>query len=142
MHRLKASISHSRTEAIRSAVVKQKNWKQEMYQFLRQYRATPHTSTKFSRQRLLCGTKRPCVSTEDNHDNRPERGRAQQSARGTLGDMVLMGKDKRSNKMSSAFSQKPMVVTDIRGTAVTAADPAKYFSFQECTKFCRSTPLS
>ena len=36
--------------------------------------------------------------------------------------MVLMRNDKRSNKLSSAFSHKPMVVTDVRGTAVTAAD--------------------
>ncbi|KAI0236951.1 hypothetical protein LSAT2_012510 [Lamellibrachia satsuma] len=35
------------TKAIRSAVLEQNNWKQEMYEFLRQYRATPHTSTKF-----------------------------------------------------------------------------------------------
>ena len=40
---------------IRSAVVEQRNWKQEMYQFLRQYRATPHTCTKFSPHRLLFG---------------------------------------------------------------------------------------
>ena len=59
-------------KAIRSAVVEQRNCKQEMYQFLRQYRATPHTSTKFSPHRLLFGrepgTKLPRVSTEDNHD--------------------------------------------------------------------------
>ena len=36
--------------------------------------------------------------------------------------MVLMRNDKRSNKLSSAFSHKPMYVKDIRGTAVTAVD--------------------
>ena len=36
--------------------------------------------------------------------------------------MVLVCNDKRSNKLSSAFSHKPMFVTDIRGTAVTAVD--------------------
>ena len=36
--------------------------------------------------------------------------------------MVIMRNDKRSNKLSSAFSHKPMVVTEIRGTAVTTAD--------------------
>ena len=39
-------------KAIRSAVVEQRNWKHEMYQFLLQYRATPRTSTKFSPHRL------------------------------------------------------------------------------------------
>ena len=37
-------------------------------------------------------------------------------------DMVLMRNDKWSNKLSSAFSHKPIVVIDIRVTAVTAAD--------------------
>ena len=36
--------------------------------------------------------------------------------------MVLMRNDKRSNKLSIAFGHKPMFVTDIRGTAVTAVD--------------------
>ena len=133
-------------KAIRSAVVEQRNWKQEMYQFLRQYRATPHTSTKFSPHRLLFGrepgTKLPCVSTEDNHDNRAVHAAARENDKQAkqcqktyadkrnkaehnnlhVGDMVLMRNDKRSNKLSSAFSHKPMFVTDIRGTAVTAVD--------------------
>ena len=133
-------------KAIRSAVVEQRNWKQEMYQLLRQYRATPHTSTKFSPHRLLFGrepgTKLPRVSTEDNHDNRPVHAAARKNDKQAkhcqktyadkrnkaehnnlhVGDMVLMRNDKRSNKLSSVFSNKPMVVTDVRGTAVTAAD--------------------
>ena len=57
-----------------------------------------------------------------------------------VGDTVLTRNDKRSNKLSSAFSHEPMFVTDIRGTVVTAVDdnhaldPAKYFSFQEGTR--------
>ena len=117
-----------------------------MYQFLRQYRATPHTSTKFSPHRLLFGrepgTKLPRVSTEDNHDNIPVHVAARENDKQArqcqktyadkrnkaehnnlhMRDMVLMRNDKRSNKLSSAFSHKPMVVTDARGTAVTAAD--------------------
>ena len=144
----RASISHSLPlmKAIRSAVVEQRNWKQEMYQFLRQYRATRPTSTKFSPHRLLFsrepGTKLPRVSTEDNHDNRSVHAAARENDKQAkqcqktyadnrnkaehnnlhVGDMVLMRNDKRSNKLSSAFSHKPMVVTDVRGTAVTAAD--------------------
>ena len=48
-----------------------------------------------------------------------EQSRAQQPTRGRYGHQ---GNDKWSNKLSSAFSHKPMVVTDIRGIAVTAAD--------------------
>jgi len=32
-------------KAIRTLHIKQKNWKQELYRFLRQYRATPHSTT-------------------------------------------------------------------------------------------------
>ena len=67
-------------KAIRSVVLEQKNWKQEMYQFVRQYRATPHMSTKFSPHLLLLGwepgTKLSCISTKDTHDNRAVRAAA------------------------------------------------------------------
>jgi hypothetical protein len=33
-------------KVIKAAVMENKVWKQEMYKFLRNYRATPHTSTK------------------------------------------------------------------------------------------------
>ena len=144
-------------KAIRSAVVEQRNWKQEMCQFLRQYRATPHTSTKSSPHRWLFGrepgTKLPRVSTEDNHDNRPvyaaarENDKQAKQCQKTYADkrnkaehnnlhggyMVLMPNDKRSNKLSSTFSHTPMVVTDLRGTRRYSSrrqtyDPAKYSS--------------
>ena len=70
-------------KAIRSAAVEQRNWKQEMYHVLRQYRTMPHTCTKFSSHRLLFGrepgTKLPRVSTEDNHDNRPVHAAAREN---------------------------------------------------------------
>ena len=133
-------------KAIRSAVLEQKNWKQEMYQFLRQYRATPHTSTKFSPHLLLVGwepgTKLPCISTKNTHDNwavhaaarvNDKQAKLYQKAHADkrnraahndlhVGDTVLMRNDKRSNKLSTPFSHKPMVVTDAQGTAITAAD--------------------
>lgn len=58
-------------KAVRYAHVENKNWKQEMYQFLRQYRATPHPTTGFSPYRLLFGrnakSKLPQVDTK--HSN-------------------------------------------------------------------------
>ena len=60
-------------KAIRSAMLEQKNWKQEMYQFLWQYRTTSHTSTTFSSHHLLFDrepvTKLPYVTVNDDHDN-------------------------------------------------------------------------
>lgn len=33
---------------VRTATIEHKNWKQELYKFLRQYRATPHSTTDIS----------------------------------------------------------------------------------------------
>ena len=38
---------------IRIAHIEGKNWKQELYKFLRQYRATPHSTTRVSRYEAL-----------------------------------------------------------------------------------------
>jgi hypothetical protein len=40
-------------KAIRTAHIEKKNWKQALYQFLRQYRATPHTTTNVSPSEVL-----------------------------------------------------------------------------------------
>ena len=40
-------------KCVKSAYVEGKNWKQELYRFLRQYRATPHTSTGYTPFQLL-----------------------------------------------------------------------------------------
>ena len=42
-------------KVIKAAVMERKTWKQEMYKFLRNYRATPHTSTKTSPANALFG---------------------------------------------------------------------------------------
>ena len=42
-------------KAVRTAVVERKNWQQELHRFLRQYRASPHPSTKYSPYRLMFG---------------------------------------------------------------------------------------
>ncbi|CAC5425643.1 unnamed protein product [Mytilus coruscus] len=51
---------------IRAAEIERKSWKQSMYQFLRQYRMTPHSSTGVTPFKLLFGresnTKLPSVS--------------------------------------------------------------------------------
>lgn len=40
-------------KSICSAHINQRNWKQEMFKFLRQYHATPHTSTRLTPYALL-----------------------------------------------------------------------------------------
>ncbi|CAB4036478.1 uncharacterized protein K02A2.6-like, partial [Paramuricea clavata] len=45
------------TKAIRAAITEHKNWKKELYSFLLNYRATPHSTTKFSPAELLFNRK-------------------------------------------------------------------------------------
>jgi hypothetical protein len=53
-------------KTIKTANVERKSWKQELCKFLRQYRATPHTSTDYTPFQLLFGrepaTKLPQVN--------------------------------------------------------------------------------
>lgn len=42
------SFNKSLMESERVAFIEKNNWKQEMFKFLRQYRCTPHPSTRFS----------------------------------------------------------------------------------------------
>ena len=44
-------------KAIRAAIIEHKNWKKELYSFLLNYRATPHSTTKFSPAELLFNRK-------------------------------------------------------------------------------------
>ena len=44
-------------KCVLTAVVENKNWKQELYEFLRQYRATPHATTNVSPFEALNGRK-------------------------------------------------------------------------------------
>ena len=57
-------------KVIQSAVIEHHNWKQELYTFLRTYRATPHSSTGFSPYKALFGrepkTRLPMSLPSDN----------------------------------------------------------------------------
>ena len=44
-------------KCVRAAVIGGKNWKHELYKFLREYRATPHTTTNVSPSEALNGRK-------------------------------------------------------------------------------------
>ena len=43
-------FNKSLKKAIRVATIERKNWKEELYNFLSNYRATPHTTTDVHRQ--------------------------------------------------------------------------------------------
>ena len=131
-------------KAIRSAHINQQNWKQEMYKFLRQYRATPHPSTGQTPYRLLFNreprTKLPqtsenavdvaldeMVRTRDSEAKRIMKYYGDQRNRAVnsdiqVGDTVLMKKETRGNKLQSVYDPNPRKVSDKKGSMVTVDD--------------------
>jgi hypothetical protein len=54
-------------KSIRTANVEARNWKQDLYKFLRQYRATPHSTTSFSPCEALNQGKLKTTLPESDH---------------------------------------------------------------------------
>ena len=137
-------------KCVRTAVVEGKTWKQELYKFLRQYRATPHTITNVSPNEALNGRKLkttlPEVSPASTRQNTLQETRktmaerdAEQKSKikayaysklGTKpsdikpGDTVLVRQPKK-NKLSTPFNPEPLVVEEKKGSMVIASDGFK-----------------
>ena len=128
-------------KSIRSAKIQHKNWKQELYTFLRMYRCTPHATTLFSPHYLLFGreprTKMPQLAEPSNHpvdeELRQRDGDAKRKMKSAAdrrhhakpsriiaGDKVLVRQAKQ-DKFSSPYWPKPLLVTASKGTMITAA---------------------
>ena len=132
-------------KVIRSAHIENKNWKQEMYKFLRNYRATPHSSTGVTPAEALFGrkikVKLPEAPTFPNshsrhahldthmrqHDflmkkkmkNYAEAKRNVSTTDIHVGDTVLVRQPKK-NKLTPYYNPKPMQVTAKKGPMLTA----------------------
>ena len=130
-------------KCIRSAHLERKNWKQEMHRFLRQYRATPHSSTGLSpsealNQRKLKTELPQITSTIKPKDSLQQKDAeskskmaeyADKKARAkehTLkpGDTVLVRQPKQ-NKMSPPYNPLPFIVEKTKGTMITASNGNK-----------------
>ena len=113
-------------------------WKQHLYTFLREYRATPHSTTTTSPAELLLKrrmhTKMPSMSTPIRPDEdlrrRDRKAKAKMKAYSDTchhaapyplrpGDMVLCSQP-RHNKLTTAYNPKPYRVTTVKGSMVTA----------------------
>lgn len=121
----------------KTAKAEGKDWKKELYVFLGNYRATPHSSTGKSPHRLLMNRdvnmKLPS-STKSVPDSevvqRDQEAKAKMKAyadkaRGTqppnfkVGEAVLV-KQKRKNKASSAFEPTRYTIESINGSMISA----------------------
>jgi hypothetical protein len=128
-------------KAMLTAIAEKKSWKQELFRFLRSYRATPHCSTKTSPGDLLFAagfrtrfpTLHPTKDVARNNDDVAEndyKAKAQAKAYADtrrraqphtlqIGDLVYV-RQMRRNKMTLPYDASPYTITQIRGTMITA----------------------
>ncbi|KAK3092635.1 hypothetical protein FSP39_005203 [Pinctada imbricata] len=128
-------------KTIKAATVESLNWKQELFKFLRNYRATPHSTTSISPAEALLGrklqTKLPelpksqpkvqkSIIVQD--DQRKSAMKEDSDLRNNAkeselkeSDFVLV-KQPHKDKLSTPFNPKPLCVTDKKGSMITAED--------------------
>lgn len=120
------------------AQVEGKPWKRELYRFLRNYRATPHTSTGLPPATVLNGVplkmKLPQVHAEEMDETLRQKDWAAKNkmkeyaeARRKItksdigiGDKVLLKNVAQQGKLVPKFQHEPFEVIDRKGTMVTA----------------------
>ena len=115
-----------------TAQLEGKNWKQELYKFLRNYRNTPHPSTGKTPAALMMGrpvrTKLPSIKDRGDLDAgldleiRSRDRRAKEiiaSSRLRYGDKVLV-KAMKGNKFASQYDPNWYRIVDVKGSMVTA----------------------
>ena len=130
-----------------------KNWKQELYKFLRQYRATPHSTTSVSPSEALNDRKLKTTIPElpltrcNQKQSTPQDSSASIAKRDAIqkqkmkiyadlkahaqerqikpGEVVLM-RQPRQNKLSTSYNPKPFVVEEKKGTMVTASNVSQF----------------
>ncbi|KAI0210788.1 hypothetical protein LSAT2_004428 [Lamellibrachia satsuma] len=125
-------------KAIRCAILEGKVWKQEMYRFLRSYRATPHSSTGVSPATALFNRNIKTTLPENKEASKSDRtmrdadaiakSRVKQyadkrakakSSNLQPGDIVMM-KQKRTNKYSTPHQPMAYEVVARKGPMITA----------------------
>ena len=145
-------------KAVRTAVIQGKNWKQELFTFLRQYRATPHSTTGKSPSELLNGRKLKSTLPRVQHDEAsPEIRQADatrkekmkeyadkcRNAKSTdlsVGDKVLI-KQPKENKMSTPFKPEPLQITHKKGSMITAQNGERTVTRNSKLRCCLPTYL-
>ena len=122
----------------KTAQLERKPWKQELNRFLRNYRATPHTTTGVAPATLLQGyemrVKLPQITVGENDklvratdrmnkaimkENAEKRRNIKESHIG-VGDTVLMKHSKKKGKSIPPYQEEPFEVTEKKGSMLVA----------------------
>ena len=128
-------------KVIRTAHTERRSWKQQLFRFLRAYRATPHSTTNLSPSQALNSRDMKCElpqvtlpsGASDSQNDMKDRDDAQKkkmkdNADKVLhsresgvkrGDMVLV-RQRKTSKVSSPFDPRPLIVVSRKGNSVTA----------------------
>ena len=144
-------------KTIRAAKIQGRNWRQELYKFLRNYRMTPHASTKSAPAKLMLAYtmrfKFPQTKNErDGHDMIKQNDReaklkmkryADASHRSKpsnlqLDDRVLL-RNKRENKLTPAFDPQPYTVVGRKGSMISTKRGERVITRN--TSFFKHVPL-
>ena len=125
-------------KVLRTATTECRSWKQELYRFLRNYRATPHSTTGKPPATLLFAypmrTRLPEIPRKVNDQSVRERDQEQKSRMKTnaeqhmkirsrqiqCGDKVLVKRDGHIGKLTPPYDPKPYTVIKTNGSMVTA----------------------
>jgi hypothetical protein len=128
-------------KAIRAAPhTEHRSWKQEIYTFLRNYRATPHETTDMSPAEILFGrkinTKLPDLTIKSpTHNTIRKKDKDRKLKMKThfenkhcvkpsqfkVGDSVLVKQEKK-DKLTTPFNPKPLKIKEKKGSMITARD--------------------
>jgi hypothetical protein len=126
-------------KAIKTAYVEGKNWKQEMYRFLRNYRATPHSTTGEAPATLLFGrpisTKLPYVTAQADDEQIRQRDNERKSimkdyadAKSNIkptnieeGDTVIVKPTFIQSKSQTPYDKDKLIVVAKKGSMITAS---------------------
>jgi hypothetical protein len=131
-----------------------KNWKQAFFLFLRNYRATPHSTTGRFPAELLFGRKlsvklpelvqtspsRSLFAHKDCTQKEKMKIYADTATKAKPhilcdGDTVLV-RQKRQNKLSSLYNKHPYTITQIKGSMITARNAAgNHVIIRNCSQF-------
>ena len=127
-------------KVVKTAKLEHKNYKQELNRLLRNYRATPHSTTRVAPATVLFGrpmkTKLPEMSTPcSDHEirERDQTAKAKMKSHAdnrryvkpsTLkeGDMVFVKRDDSKKKSDTPYDPRPCTVVEEKGSMVTAED--------------------
>jgi len=127
-------------KVVKTAKLEHKNYKQELNRLLRNYRATPHSTTRVAPATALFGrpikTKLPEMSTPCSDLEIRERDRTAKAKMknhadnrryvkpSTLkeGDMVFVKRDDSKKKSDTPYDPRPHTVVEKKGSMVTAED--------------------